>query len=103
VGSVSSYDRAIHDFDQAIRLNPSDAVPANRLTANAAEALSWSERSRPIPVLLTGPLEGKQIHVGRVALHECLTCGHLMPTAARQAKVERNVEMGIRLFLGQLH
>lgn len=54
------------------------------------------------PVLLTGPLEGKQIHVGRVALHECLTCGYLMPTAAGQAKVDRNVEMGIRLFLGQL-
>src|SRR5215471_11907290 len=32
------------------------------------------------PVHLTGPLEGKQIHVGRVALHECQTCGHLMPT-----------------------
>lgn len=54
------------------------------------------------PVLLTGPLEGKQIHVSRVALHECLTCGHLMPTPAGQAKVDRNVDMGIRLFLGQL-
>jgi len=32
-----------------------------------------------------------------------LTCGHLMPTPAGQAKVDRNVEMGIRLFLGQLH
>ena len=38
------------------------------------------------PVLLSGPLEGKQVHVGRVALHECLTCGHLMPTPAGQAK-----------------
>ena len=55
------------------------------------------------PVLLSGPLEGKQVHVGRVDLHECLTCGHLMPTPAGQAKVDRNVEMGIRLFLGQLH
>lgn len=54
------------------------------------------------PVKLTGPLEGKQIHVGRVALHECRTCGHLMPTAAGQAKVDRNVNMGIRLFLGKL-
>src|SRR6266702_2800960 len=53
------------------------------------------------PVHLTGPLEGKQIHVGRVALHECETCGHLMPTPAGQAKVARNVDMGIRLFLGQ--
>src|SRR6266566_5091083 len=41
------------------------------------------------PVLLSGPLEGKQIHIGRVALHECLTCGHLLPTAAGQAKVDR--------------
>jgi hypothetical protein len=48
------------------------------------------------PVLLSGPLEGKQVHVGRVALHECLTCGHLMPTPAGQAKVDRNVDMGIR-------
>ena len=54
------------------------------------------------PVRLTGQLEGKQIHVGRVALHECLSCGHLMPTAAGQSKVDRNVAMGIHLFLGQL-
>lgn len=55
------------------------------------------------PVQLAGPLEGKEIHVGRVALYECLSCGHLMPTTAGQAKVDRNVAMGIRLFLGQLH
>jgi hypothetical protein len=54
------------------------------------------------PVYLTGPLEGKQIQVGRVALHECRTCGHLMPTSAGHAKGDRNVAMGIRLFLGQL-
>ena len=55
------------------------------------------------PVRLSGPLEGKEIHVGRVALYECQTCGQLMPTPAGQAKVERNVAMGIRLFLGQLN
>ena len=54
------------------------------------------------PVRLTGPLEGKQINVGRVALYECQACGHLMPTPAGQAKVARNVDLGIRLFLGQL-
>jgi hypothetical protein len=32
-----------------------------------------------------------------------LTCGHLMPTPAGQGKVDRNVEMAVRLFLGQLH
>lgn len=55
------------------------------------------------PVRLEGPLEGKEIHVGRVALYECLSCGNLMPTPAGQAKIERNVAMGVRLFLGQLH
>jgi len=54
------------------------------------------------PVYLTGPLEGKQINVGCVALRECLTCGHLMPTRAGQAKVDRNVAVGVRLFRGQL-
>lgn len=54
------------------------------------------------PVHLTDPpsLAGKQIHVHRVALHECQSCGHLMPTAAGQAKVERCVARGIALFLG---
>jgi len=55
------------------------------------------------PVVLSGSLASKRINVGRVALHECLTCGHLMPTPAGQAKVDRCTEMGVRLFLGQLH
>jgi hypothetical protein len=55
------------------------------------------------PVQLAGPLEGKQVNVGRVALYECQTCGHLMPTPADRAKVDRNVAMALRFFLGQLH
>ena len=55
------------------------------------------------PVKLTGSLTGKQIYVGRVALHQCQACGHLMPTPAGQTKVDRLVNMGVRLFLGQLH
>ena len=56
------------------------------------------------PVRLTGPapLPGKEIHVHRVALHQCRSCGHLMPTHAGQAKVERCVERGIQLFRGLL-
>jgi hypothetical protein len=38
------------------------------------------------PVHLAGPLEGKQIHVGRVALYECQTCGHLMRTPAARPR-----------------
>ena len=72
-------------------------------TCSACGGADLVRKITTYPVLLSGPLQGKQIHVGRVALHECLTCGHLMPTPAGQAKVDRNVEMGIRLFLGQLH
>ena len=73
-----------------------------RLSCQKCAATGLVRRITTYPVRLTGPLEGKQIHVGRVALHECQSCGHLMPTPAGQAKVNRNVEMGIRLFLGQL-
>ena len=56
------------------------------------------------PVELTEPpsLAGKQIHVHRVALSECQSCGHLMPTAAGQAKVERCGARGMEFFLGLL-
>lgn len=64
---------------------------------------SLVRRIATYPVHLAGPLEGKQVHVGRVALYECQNCGHLMPTRAGQAKVDRNLAMAIRLFLGQLH
>jgi hypothetical protein len=55
-----------------------------------------------IALTFSGPLEGEQVDVGRVALHG-LTCGPLMPTPAGQVKVDRNVEMSVRLFLGQLY
>ena len=56
------------------------------------------------PVVLTAPASvcGKQIHVNRVALHQCDACGHLMPTRAGQAKVDRLVARSIELFLGHL-
>ena len=53
------------------------------------------------PVRLTGPgsLAGKEIHVGRVALYECQSCGHLMPTPAGQAKVDRCVARVIEFLI----
>jgi hypothetical protein len=72
------------------------------VACGACGGVDLERRIATYPVRLTGPLEGKQINVGRVALYECQTCGHLMPTPAGQAKVDRNVNVGIRLFLGQL-
>ena len=50
------------------------------------------------PAKLSGPtsLAGMEIRVGRVPLHECQSCGHLMPTPAGQAKVDRWVVQRIR-------
>jgi phage FluMu protein gp41 len=71
----------------------------------ACEVCAGTELVRRITtyaVRLTGPLEGKQIHIGCGAPHECPTCEHLIPTPGRPGEVARNVHMGIRLFLGQL-
>ena len=56
------------------------------------------------PVRMSAPpvAAGKEIHVGRVALYDCQSCGHLMPTAAGQAKVERCVGQALRMLLETL-
>jgi hypothetical protein len=78
-------------------------TPSTRpTTCGQCGGSNLTRRVTSYPVRLTGPLQGKQINVGRVALHACLNCGHLMPTPSGQAKVDRCVQMGIRLFLGQL-
>lgn len=52
------------------------------------------------PLRLSDPpnLAGKEIHVGRVALYECQSCGHLMPTAAGMAKIDRCIAVSIGLM-----
>jgi hypothetical protein len=52
------------------------------------------------PLRLSEPpqLAGKEIHIGRVALFECQSCGHLMPTAAGQAKVNRCLSVSLGLM-----
>ena len=82
---------------------PSKPRSSKPAACQACQGADLVRRITTYPVYPTGQLEGKQIHVGRVALYECQSCGHLMPTPAGQAKVDRNVDMGIRLFLGQLH
>ena len=64
-------------------------------------AADLERRITTYPVRLTEPdnLAGKEIHVGRVALYECLSCGYLMPTLAGQAKVERCVGLVIEFLL----
>ena len=81
---------------------PTKRTPSKPAACGHCGRTDLVRRLATYPVRLTGPLEGKQIHVGRVALYECQSCGHLMPTPAGQAKVDRNVAMGVRLFLGQL-
>ena len=78
---------------------------ARKPTCTNCAGTALVRRITTYPVRLTGPapLTGKEIHVHRVALHECQSYGHLMPTPAGQAKVERCVERGIDFFLGPLH
>ena len=77
---------------------------AKKLTCPTCAGTVLVRRITTYPVRLTGPapLIGKEIHVHRVALHECSSCGHLMPTPAGQAKVQRCIQQGIDFFLGRL-
>jgi hypothetical protein len=84
------------------RLMPVKTKSSKPTVCAACQGTDLVRRIATYPVLLTGQLEGKRINVGRVALYQCQTCGHLIPTPAGQAKVDRNVNLGIRLFLGQL-
>jgi hypothetical protein len=79
------------------------ASPKPVICTNCA-ATVLDRRITTYPVRLTDPpaLAGREIHVGRVALYVCRACGHLMPTVAGQAKIERCVEMSMRVFLGDL-
>ena len=56
----------------------------------------------PVRLTVPGRLEEKEIHVQRVALYECQTCGHLMPTPAGLAKLDRCLQRCLDLFLGNL-
>lgn len=68
----------------------------------AATVLVRRITTYPVRLTAPAPVAGKEIHVNRVALHECQSCGHLMPTRAGQAKVDRLVTRSIQLFLGLL-
>jgi hypothetical protein len=74
-----------------------DRCPICNGTARVREITTY-------PVVPTAPasVRGKEIHVNRVALHQCDACGHLRPTRAGQAKVDRLVARTLELFLGQL-
>ena len=66
---------------------PRKAKSTKPVACEACQGTDLIRRITTYPVRLTGPLEGKQIHVGRVALHQCQSCGHPMPTPAGQAKL----------------
>jgi len=77
---------------------------AKPLTCPNCAGTALVRRITTYPVRLTNPAEliGKEIHVHRVALYECQSCDHLMPTPAGQAKLARCVQQGIDFLLGRL-
>ena len=71
-------------------------------SCDQCQGISFKPRLATYPVTLTQPkkIVGKRIDVYRVALHECQTCGNLMPTPAGRAKIDRCVKRGIDVLLG---
>jgi hypothetical protein len=52
----------------------------------------------PVWLEATSFMSAKEVRVGRVALHECQSCGNQVPTPAGQAKVERCVGQLLAMF-----
>ena len=44
--------------------------------------------------------DGKQLNIARVAVHECLSCHHLIPTKAGAEKIHRCFASMATLFRG---
>jgi YgiT-type zinc finger domain-containing protein len=42
--------------------------------------------------------DGRQIHIGRVAVQECQNCRHLLPTKAGSEKISRCMAMMATIF-----
>ena len=54
----------------------------------------------PVVIPVPGEQKAKEVHVNRVALYQCQSCGHLMPTPAGQAKVDRLILTVLSLWPG---
>jgi len=51
---------------------PAKKKPSKPAACQLCASADLVRRITTYPVRLTGPFEGKEIHVGRVALYECL-------------------------------
>lgn len=81
---------------------PSSATSSKPSSCAKCSGTDLERRVMTYPVRLIDPpaAAGKQVEVGRVALYMCQSCGHLMPTAAGQAKIERIVGQLRRVLFG---
>jgi hypothetical protein len=88
-------------FEAGSKMPPQKDQPSS---CTLCQGISFKPRLKTYPVTLTQPkkLAGKLVEVYRVALHECQSCGNLMPTPAGLAKIERCVKRGIQYLLGTL-
>jgi len=63
-------------------------------TCQQCGARDLKRRSTTYPLILPG----QQINVERVQVNECGQCGHLMPTAAGQEKLQRCFHVFARML-----
>ena len=63
-------------------------------TCQQCGARDLKRRSTTYPLILPG----QQINVERVQVDECSECGHLMPTAAGQEKLQRCLHVFARML-----
>jgi len=68
---------------------------ANRICPSC-QGLNFTKKSTTYPIKM---FDGKLINIGRVSVHECNKCNHLIPTKAGEEKIGRCMAtMAITLF-----
>jgi hypothetical protein len=74
--------------------------PGKPVACPVCGGASLTRKMTTFPVWLeaTPWMSAKEMRIGRVALHECQSCGNQVPTAAGMAKVERCVGQVLAMF-----
>ena len=81
-----------------LSMSKTTARPGKPRTCANCGGNNLRRRTTTYPVRLAKPsrLAGREILVRGVALYECQSCGHQLPTPAGQAKLDRSIPQRIR-------
>ena len=73
------------------------SVKLKPLSCPQCQGTTFTRKTTTYPIRIP---DGRQLNVGRVAVHECANCHHLIPTKAGSEKYSRAMVAMAQLFFG---